>query len=129
MDGQNIKALTRQECRVLLAGVQVGRLIHAAKGTPTVCPLPFVIYDEVELVLALSKKLRPALAPLVDSVVAFHASTIDGPNPWCGWSITVIGTLCRWRDPADRPFDGYLKISGEVVTGFEVMSNGSRHQG
>ncbi|WP_396279198.1 pyridoxamine 5'-phosphate oxidase family protein [Kibdelosporangium aridum] len=122
MDDRNIKALTRPECRVLLTGVPVGRLIHAAAGTPIVCPLPFVMYDEAELVLAPSKKLRPALAPLVDSVVAFHVSTIDGPNPWRGWSVTVIGILSRWQDPLNRPVDGYLTISGEVVTGFEVVS-------
>ncbi|MFI5570224.1 pyridoxamine 5'-phosphate oxidase family protein [Streptomyces sp. NPDC051740] len=123
------RALDRQECLRLLAGVPVGRVIYTRQALPAVLPVNFSLDTDASVLLATSS--GSDLVRAVDgAVVAFEADEFHAENR-SGWSVIVTGRAAVVTGPAEHerlvrtgpaswmPLREtvFVRIEAEVVTG------------
>ncbi|MGW4024905.1 pyridoxamine 5'-phosphate oxidase family protein [Streptomyces sp. NPDC005009] len=126
------RALDRQECLRLLAGVPVGRVIYTRQALPAVLPVNFSLDTDASVLLATSP--GSDLVRAVDgTVVAFEADEFHAETR-SGWSVIVTGRATVVTDPAERerlvrtgpaswmPLREtvFVRIEAEMVTGREL---------
>ncbi|MFF5159563.1 pyridoxamine 5'-phosphate oxidase family protein [Streptomyces sp. NPDC000348] len=126
------RALGRQECLRLLAGVPVGRVIYTRQALPAVLPVNFSLDTDASVLLATSP--GSDLVRAVDgTVVAFEADEFHGETR-SGWSVIVTGRATVVTDPAEHerlartgpaswmPLREtvFVRIGAEIVTGREL---------
>lgn len=126
------RALDRQECLRLLAGVPVGRVIYTRQALPAVLPVNFSLDTDASVLLATSP--GSDLVRAVDgTVVAFEADEFDAETR-SGWSVIVTGRATVVTDPAEHerlvrtgpaswmPLREtvFVRIEAEMVTGREL---------
>ncbi|MGY0071394.1 pyridoxamine 5'-phosphate oxidase family protein [Streptomyces sp. QTS137] len=94
------RALDRQECLRLLAGVPVGRVVYTRQALPAVLPINFSLDTDGSVLLCTSRDSD--LVRAIDGVVvAFEA---DGfrPERRSGWSVVITGRAAVVTDPAEH---------------------------
>ncbi|GAA2283941.1 pyridoxamine 5'-phosphate oxidase family protein [Streptomyces atrovirens] len=126
------RALGRQECLRLLAGVPVGRVIYTRQALPAVLPVNFSLDTDASVLLATSP--GSDLVRAVDgTVVAFEADEFRAETR-SGWSVIVTGRATVVTDPAEHerlvrtgpaswmPLREtvFVRIEAEMVTGREL---------
>ncbi|MFC8426439.1 pyridoxamine 5'-phosphate oxidase family protein [Streptomyces sp. NPDC057236] len=126
------RALDRQECLRLLAGVPVGRVIYTRQALPAVLPVNFSLDTDASVLLATSP--GSDLVRAVDgTVVAFEADEFHAETR-SGWSVIVTGraTVVTGPDEHERlvrtgpaswmPLREtvFVRIGAEMVTGREL---------
>ncbi|MFC8393874.1 MULTISPECIES: pyridoxamine 5'-phosphate oxidase family protein [unclassified Streptomyces] len=126
------RALDRQECLRLLAGVPVGRVIYTRQALPAVLPVNFSLDTDASVLLATSP--GSDLVRAVDgTVVAFEADEFQAETR-SGWSVIVTGRATVVTDPAEHerlvrtgpaswmPLREtvFVRIEAEMVTGREL---------
>ncbi|MFC8373543.1 pyridoxamine 5'-phosphate oxidase family protein [Streptomyces sp. NPDC057239] len=126
------RALDRQECLRLLAGVPVGRVIYTRQALPAVLPVNFSLDTDASVLLATSP--GSDLVRAVDgTVVAFEADEFQA-EARSGWSVIVTGRATVVTDPAEHerlvrtgpaswmPLREtvFVRIEAEMVTGREL---------
>ena len=90
MEPAHLERLTAAECRRLLPGALVGRLVLPTPNFPTVEPVAFAPVDEGVAVVVRAGSAGDAAAP--DTPVAFEADVLDHELRR-GWSVVVKGAL------------------------------------
>lgn len=131
-DGEGLRVLDAQECRLRLEGhpVHVGRVAFVSDGYPVVLPVNYQVIDgDVVFRTGIGSKLDAALrgAPL-----SFQVDAVD-PAWEEGWSVLVKGraeeltgeALQRVRRRALRPWGPgtkprYLRVVAEHVSGRQI---------
>jgi hypothetical protein len=95
----DLVALTRPQCRALLATRSVGRLAYVARaGVPDIAPVNYELDGEDLLVRSgPGPKLQAAER---GDVVAFEVDDLD-ERARSGWSVVVVGRARRVPAPAD----------------------------
>ncbi|OSP44916.1 pyridoxamine 5'-phosphate oxidase [Streptomyces sp. 13-12-16] len=126
------RALDRQECLRLPAGVPVGRVIYTRQALPAVLPVNFSLDTDASVLLATSP--GSDLVRAVDgTVVAFEADEFHA-EARSGWSVIVTGRATVVTGPAEHerfvrtgpaswmPLREtvFVRIEAEVVTGREL---------
>ncbi|MER6622037.1 pyridoxamine 5'-phosphate oxidase family protein [Streptomyces sp. NPDC000931] len=126
------RALDRQECLRLPAGVPVGRVIYTRQALPAVLPVNFSLDTDASVLLATSP--GSDLVRAVDgTVVAFEADEFHAETR-SGWSVIVTGRATVVTGPAEHerlvrtgpaswmPLREtvFVRIEAEVVTGREL---------
>jgi nitroimidazol reductase NimA-like FMN-containing flavoprotein (pyridoxamine 5'-phosphate oxidase superfamily) len=92
-----LDALSDDECRELLAGTEVGRVIVSIDALPAAFPVNYrLIDDAIVFRTAPGTKLTAALN---HTVVGFELDEFD-PATLSGWSVLVVGTSQVVSDPA-----------------------------
>lgn len=94
------RALGRQECLRLLAGVPVGRVVYTRQALPAVFPTNFFLDTQGSVLLRTSRDSD--LAHAIDGVVvAFEA---DGfrPERDSGWSVVITGRASVMTGPDEH---------------------------
>jgi nitroimidazol reductase NimA-like FMN-containing flavoprotein (pyridoxamine 5'-phosphate oxidase superfamily) len=87
-DSGGLEILTERECRELLDGVSLGRVIFTDQALPAIQPVWFLVCDgDVVIRTPAGSKLAAAAR---NAVVAFEADEFDHPVR-DGWSVVVIG--------------------------------------
>lgn len=92
-----LRALTRGECRRLLAPGGTGRMAFPAAAGPAVCPATFALARDAVVVRAVAAAVAGACSA---ARVAFEADHIDEVS-CAGWSVVVRGEARRVRGPAE----------------------------
>ena len=133
-DTGGLEILTEQECRDLLGGVTVGRVVFTDRALPAIQPVGFALCDdEVIIRTTAGSKLAAAAA---GTVVAFEADEFDS-SIVSGWSVVVVGharvmtedgrlphlprlPLQPWNP--DEP-DHYIAITPELISGRRVRQD------
>src|SRR5437763_16311750 len=90
MEFPHLERLSAAECRQLLRGATIGRLVVPTPNFPTVDPVSFAVV-EGELVLAVRAGSAGDALP-VGSPVAFEADVLDHGRRG-GWSVVVTGAV------------------------------------
>ena len=127
-DSGGMEILTERECRDLLGGVSLGRVVFTDRALPAIQPVTFVLSgSEVIIRTPAGSKLAAAAR---DAVVAFEADEFDSALR-AGWSVVVLGharliaedgELARLRALHLRPWtsgerDFYISITPEMISG------------
>ena len=128
-----LDAISDDECRDLLAGAQVGRVVLSIDALPAAFPVNYwLVDDSIVFRTAPGTKLTAALS---HTVVGFEIDEIDPANS-SGWSVLVVGTSNVVSDPAeisrlDRadlqswapvPAPHYVKIDIQRISGRRLSS-------
>jgi nitroimidazol reductase NimA-like FMN-containing flavoprotein (pyridoxamine 5'-phosphate oxidase superfamily) len=132
MDYPHLERLSAAECRRLLPGAPVGRLVVSTPNFPTLDPVSFALV-EGELVVAVRAGSAGDALP-AGSPVAFEADVLDH-RLHRGWSVVVKGpvedldadvaelvrpSLAPWPAAAA---DRLLLIRSEQITGQRIVSD------
>lgn len=126
------RALDRQECLRLLAGVPVGRVIYTRQALPAVLPVNFSLDTDASVLLATSPG-SDLVRAVEGTVVAFEADEFHAETR-SGWSVIVTGRATVVTGPAEHerlvrtgpaswmPLREtvFVRIEAEVVTGREL---------
>jgi len=134
MELAHLERLTAAECRRLLPGALVGRLVLSTPNFPTVEPVAFAPVDDGVAVVVRAGSAGDAAAP--GTPVAFEADVLDHELRR-GWSVVVKGPLV----PADDELveavkaqvtpwpvaagDRVLLVRTERITGQRIVSGPS----
>ena len=105
------EALDEAECRRLLEGKRLGRLVLTSGALPAVIPVVYAL-DAEHIVVRVSPAwhLRTSLQ---GAVVAFEVDELD-PATSAGWSIVAVGVAQELAaDHPGRPADG----GGDQIVG------------
>ena len=95
MNTPSVVALDRADCLRLLAGAQVGRVVHTDRALPACTPVNFRLLGEsVVFRTAASSRLAAATT---DAVVAFEVDEFD-VGTRTGWTVLVTGVATVVRD-------------------------------
>jgi len=132
MEPAHLERLTAAECRRLLPGALVGRLVLPTPNFPTVEPVALAPVDEGVAVVVRAGSAGDAAAP--DTPVAFEADVLDHELRR-GWSVVVKGSLV----PTDAELveavkgqvtpwpvaagDRVLLVRTERITGQRIVSD------
>jgi nitroimidazol reductase NimA-like FMN-containing flavoprotein (pyridoxamine 5'-phosphate oxidase superfamily) len=123
-----LDTISDDECRVLLASAQIGRVVLSIDALPAALPVNYrLIDDAIVFRTAPGTKLTAAVN---HTVVGFEVDEID-PATRSGWSVLVVGTSYVVSDPAeiarlDRadlrswapvPTPRYVRISVQRISG------------
>jgi nitroimidazol reductase NimA-like FMN-containing flavoprotein (pyridoxamine 5'-phosphate oxidase superfamily) len=131
MDSPHLERLTAAECRRLLPGASVGRLVLPTPNFPTVEPVAFAPVDDGVAVIVRAGSAGDAAAP--GTPVAFEADVLDHDLRH-GWSVVVKGPLvaldaalvesvtARLTPWPVAPGDRILLVRSERTTGQRVVS-------
>lgn len=93
-----LDAISDDECRELLAGGEVGRVIVSIDALPAAFPVNYRLIDDVIVFrTAPGTKLTAALH---HTVVGFEVDDFD-PATRSGWSVLVVGTSQVVSDPVE----------------------------
>jgi nitroimidazol reductase NimA-like FMN-containing flavoprotein (pyridoxamine 5'-phosphate oxidase superfamily) len=98
-DVRSLEALSTRQCRELLSGVPVARVIFTDHALPAVLPLTIAVLHD-----AIYFRTTPdsRLAHLADgSVLTVQADSIDVVSR-TGWSVVASGVAGIVADPAER---------------------------
>lgn len=129
MDAQ-LLTMDREECLSLLAGEQVGRIVHGHGPLPTILPVTYVLDAETIVFRTVAASRLVATA---GSLVAFEVDEME-PALHAGWSVVVQGRLERVTDaqevqrlsalveawaPGER--DALLRIHPSLVNGRRIV--------
>jgi nitroimidazol reductase NimA-like FMN-containing flavoprotein (pyridoxamine 5'-phosphate oxidase superfamily) len=127
-DSGGLEILTERECRDLLVGASLGRIVFTDRALPAIQPVSFALCDgDVVIRTSAGSKLAAAAR---NAVVAFEADQFD-TSIRTGWSVVVIGharvvaengeltrlrglSLHAWA-PDER--DYYIAITPEMISG------------
>ena len=91
-------ALTRSECRAVMATTDVGRIAISTRALPVIVPVCFVL--DGDRIVHLDRRRRDDRGGDEDSVIAFEA---DGrPSATNRWSVHVTGIARSVTDPIER---------------------------
>lgn len=93
------RILSREECKVLLAGAGIGRVILTAHALPTALPVSYVV-DGDDIIFRTGEGAKLAAAHL-GTVVAFEVDNFQ-PSLRIGWSVVVTGVAKVVTDPDDK---------------------------
>ncbi|GLX50656.1 hypothetical protein Shyhy01_36060 [Streptomyces hygroscopicus subsp. hygroscopicus] len=130
LQNDGFRALDRQTCLRLLAGVPVGRVVYTKQALPAVLPVNFCL-DADSSVLLRTSAGSDLVRAIDGAVVAFEADEFDAETR-SGWSVVVTGRAALLTDTdghelLDRPDswmpvrdDVLVRIDSEVVTGREL---------
>ncbi|MER7542921.1 pyridoxamine 5'-phosphate oxidase family protein [Actinomadura sp.] len=130
------QVLDEDECRALLAGAAVGRIVFTHRALPAVQPVNFVLSGG-DIVIKVSRASRLATAA-AGTVVAFEIDDYDA-GAGTGWSVVAVGRARRVTDPREITVldalplrtwapverDTYIRVRPEVVTGRRIAFTGS----
>ena len=131
MEFAHLERLTAAECRRLLPGAPVGRLVLPTPNFPTVEPVAFAPVDDGVAVLVRAGSAGDAAAP--GTPVAFEADVVDNDLRQ-GWSVVVKGPLvdvdadrldpvrARLTPWAADPGDRVLLVRADAMTGQRIVS-------
>jgi pyridoxamine 5'-phosphate oxidase-like protein len=125
------RELTAPESLRRLGSVSWGRVVFTMNALPAIC-LVHHLLDGDDLVLRAhaGRSVRTA----ADQVVAYQADQVDETDQ-LGWSVVVTGIarlvddpgdLARYqrtlRPPTRRAFDHLIRVTPEIVTGYELVA-------
>jgi nitroimidazol reductase NimA-like FMN-containing flavoprotein (pyridoxamine 5'-phosphate oxidase superfamily) len=128
---EGLELLSEEECRVLLADGQVGRVAVTLGALPTVLPVNYGLLDgDIVFLTGDGTKLDAALR---NAVVAFEVDEID-PLQEGGWSVLAIGAVREITDGSTlsaaqalgiRPWahgvrTHFVRLHPEVLTGRRI---------
>lgn len=130
-DAGGLEILTAEECRTLLAGGLLGRIVFTDSALPAIQPVNYAIADG-DLVIRTSTRTKLAAAAS-DAIVAFEVDDFDAATGR-GWSVVVTGharAVSDLRELAElrrlplrpwTPADGghYIRIQPVVLSGRRV---------
>jgi nitroimidazol reductase NimA-like FMN-containing flavoprotein (pyridoxamine 5'-phosphate oxidase superfamily) len=131
MDFPHLERLTAADCRQLLPGATVGRLVVPSANFPTLEPVSFAVVEGELVVAARPGSAGDAVAE--GTLVAFEADALDHEARQ-GWSVVVKGrvedldadvaelvrpALTPWRA---GPRDRLMVVRSEWITGQRVVS-------
>ncbi|MFI6520949.1 pyridoxamine 5'-phosphate oxidase family protein [Spirillospora sp. NPDC050679] len=97
-DRGGLEVLDADECRSLLAGASLGRIVFTDRALPAVQPVTFALSGG-DIVIRTFAASRLASAAR-NSVVAFEADEFDEAAP-SGWSVVMVGHARLVSDPAE----------------------------
>ncbi|WP_348638553.1 pyridoxamine 5'-phosphate oxidase family protein [Actinomadura madurae] len=97
-DQSGLEILDEGECRDLLAGARIGRIVFTHQALPAVQPVNFVLSRD-HIVIKTSRTSRLATAA-ANTVVAFEIDEFDTAAR-TGWSVVVVGRARRVTDPRE----------------------------
>ncbi|MEU6036784.1 pyridoxamine 5'-phosphate oxidase family protein [Actinomadura sp. NPDC047616] len=98
LDRSGLEILDADQCRSLLAGAPVGRVVFTDRALPAVQPVNFALVDD-EVVIRTSNGSKLAAA-VRGAVVAFEADDFDATTR-TGWSVVVVGHARVVTDPGE----------------------------
>jgi uncharacterized protein len=130
-DGRAVHILTREECGLLLAGADIGRVILTAQALPTALPVSYGL-DGPDVIFRTSGGAKLSAAS-TGTVVAFEVDHFD-PELRIGWSVVVTGvatvavdkdeirrldalSIPSWVDQAPTQ---YVRLSTAMISGRRV---------
>jgi nitroimidazol reductase NimA-like FMN-containing flavoprotein (pyridoxamine 5'-phosphate oxidase superfamily) len=130
-DGRAVQVLSREECELLIAGADIGRVILTAQALPTALPVSYAV-DGGDIVFCTSAGAKLAAADK-GTVVAFEVDHFD-PALRIGWSVVVTGLATVVTDPreigrleglgietwVDLSPTHYVRLSASMVSGRRV---------
>ncbi|MCP9948113.1 MULTISPECIES: pyridoxamine 5'-phosphate oxidase family protein [Actinomadura] len=130
-DQSGLEILDEGECRDLLAGARIGRIVFTHQALPAVQPVNFVLSRD-HIVIKTSRTSRLATAA-ANTVVAFEIDEFDTAAR-TGWSVVVVGRARRVTDPrelaalaalplrswAPGEHDAFILVQCELVTGRRI---------
>lgn len=131
---RRLRELSRQECLRLLGSVPMGRIVFTHRALPAIRPVNHIV-DSGDIVIRSHRAAAiTAVATRSGVVVAYEADMID-PTDQLGWSVIVTGRAYMVENPTDvaryqdliHPWvggdmDQVIRISPEIITGFELIS-------
>jgi len=129
----HLERLTAADCRRLLPGAPVGRLVLPTPNFPTVEPVAFAPVDDGVAVVVRAGSAGDATA--LGTAVAFEADVLDHELRQ-GWSVVVKGPLvvldaelaetvkARLTPWPAAPGDRILLVRSERTTGQRIVSDG-----
>lgn len=131
LDQSGLEILDEDECRALLTGTTIGRIVFTHQALPAVQPVNF-IFSQGSIVIRTSRTSRLATAA-TDTVVAFEVDEFD-TTARAGWSVVVVGRARRVTDPRDiatletLPLDSwapggrdtFIRIHPQVTSGRRI---------
>lgn len=130
-DESGLEILDGDECRALLAGAAIGRIVFTHQALPAVQPVNFALSGGA-IVIKTSRTSRLASAA-ADTIVAFEVDDFDTAAR-TGWSVVAVGPARRVTDPREvaalraLPLDSwapgerdtFIRVRPELVTGRRV---------
>ncbi|MFI0411713.1 pyridoxamine 5'-phosphate oxidase family protein [Actinomadura sp. 3N508] len=131
LDQSGLEILDGDECRALLSGSTIGRIVFTHQALPAVQPVNFVL-DRGDILIKASQTSRLATAA-ADTIVAFEVDEFDTEDR-TGWSVVTVGHARRVTDPAEiasleaLPLeswapgrrDTYIRIRPQLITGRRI---------
>jgi hypothetical protein len=132
-----LEAISDDECRDLLAIVQIGRVVLSIDALPAALPVNYWLIDDA--IVFRSTPGTKLTAALNHTVVGFEVDEID-PATRSGWSVLVVGTSTVVSDPAEIarldqaglrswapvPTPHYVKISIQRISGRRLTKSGDQ---
>jgi nitroimidazol reductase NimA-like FMN-containing flavoprotein (pyridoxamine 5'-phosphate oxidase superfamily) len=88
MSAEDLRPLSAEECRALLAMSEFGRVGVSVRALPAIFPVRFTMVDD-HVVFRTSRETLLARV-VADAIVAFEADAIDN-HQGHGWSVLVVG--------------------------------------
>lgn len=135
-DSGGLEILSEQECRNLLAGSLLGRIVFTDRALPAIQPVNFLVSGG-DVIIRTSSGSKLAAAAR-NAVVAFEVDQFDA-DARTGWSVVVVGharvvsengALSRLRSlpldswvPGER--DHYIAITPELISGRRIPAAAS----
>jgi len=117
-----VQALDESQCRRLLAGKRLGRLVFTSAALPAVIPVVYTLHaDRIVVRISPGWHLRTSLG---GAVVAFEVDELD-PATSAGWSVVAVGVVEELAPddpgrPADAGDDQIVGILPTAVSGHRV---------
>ncbi len=99
------------QCRRLLAGMSVGRVVYTVGALPAVLPVRYRLDGDGSVLLRVDAPSTLVRA-VSDALVAFEAGALDETDG-SGWTVTVLGHARVTRDQNQAS----IRIMPELVTG------------
>lgn len=111
-DSSGLQVLDEIDCRGLLAGAQVGRVVVSMDAMPAAFPVNYVLIGrEIYFRTAAGTKLAAAVNR---TVVAFQVDEFDSAGR-AGWSVLVVGQARLVTDPDEQALLDLAGIHSWVV--------------
>ncbi len=131
LDNSGLEVLGEDECRALLAGAAIGRIVFTHHALPAVQPVNFAVSGG-DIVFRTSRTSRLAKAA-ADTIVAFEIDEFDTAAE-TGWSVVAVGPARHVADPADAAVlaalplrswapgerDHFIRIRPQLITGRRI---------
>ncbi|MFD8785543.1 pyridoxamine 5'-phosphate oxidase family protein [Kitasatospora sp. NPDC059599] len=109
--------LDGRECRRLLAGLSVGRVVYTVGALPAVRPARYRLGADGSVLLSTAAESELVRA-VSGALVAFEAGELDAADG-AGWSVTVLGRadVTPDRTPTGPAGTVTVRILPELVSG------------